>query len=220
MAQLRERRAFTFEPDTRSADAPSFGGIAAVFDTITDLGPFRERVAPSAFTKTIKDGADVRLLVNHDGVPLARTKSGTLGLEATELGLRAFTPEDKPLDAANPRVQEVRSAMNRGDLDQMSFAFQTVKDEWDDDPEDGGKSIRTIREAKLFDVSVVTYPAYEETTAEIRSQAEHVLASRATEPPPEPADDTSDEAVADHSAALARARSRNANRKRRLSLAS
>ena len=54
--------------------------------------------------------------------------------------------------------------MRRGDLSQMSFAFQTVKDSWNSD-----RSIRDLKEVRLFDVSVVTYPAYEETVAELRS---------------------------------------------------
>jgi hypothetical protein len=209
-----ERRTFPFQVEAREAeDGFNFDGLASVYDSTADLGPFRERVADTAFNKTLKDEADVRLLVNHDGVPLARTKSGTLELRSTSVGLRATTPEGRPLDLQNPTVQEVASAMRRGDLDQMSFAFQTVKDEWDDEPEDGGSPIRTIREAKLFDVSVVTYPAYEDTTAELRSQAQAVLEARttATEPHPEPDESTSTEAAPAHSDEALRTRVRNGN---------
>ncbi len=181
----RESRSFPFEAELREdTSGLNFSGLSAVYDTLTDLGPFREQIARTFFTKTLKDKADVKLLVNHDGVPLARTKSGTLELRSEEKGLRASTPEGKPLDAANPTVQELASAMRRGDIDQMSFAFQAIQDEWDDEPEDGGTPIRTLKEGKLFDVSVVTYPAYEDTSAEVRSAVaavatEHGISERA-----------------------------------------
>lgn len=212
-----ERRAFPFHAETRDdGEGFNFSGLASVYDVETDLGPFRERVAPTAFSKTLKDQADVRLLVNHDGVPLARTKSGTLELKSSEMGLHAMTPDGKPLDRNNPRVQEVVSAMQRGDLDQMSFAFQAVKDEWDDEPADGGTSIRTIREAKLFDVSVVTYPAYEETSAEIRSAVNKVAEAKGLSTAPAADEPHSDPEP--HSEALDLTRSRNAQRRRLLAL--
>jgi HK97 family phage prohead protease len=69
------------------------------------------------------------------------------------------------LDPMNPDAARVISAMKRGDLSQMSFAFRTIKDSWSDD-----RSTRELREVQLYDVSVVTFPAYEETVAEIRSR--------------------------------------------------
>jgi HK97 family phage prohead protease len=101
----------------------------------------------------------VRLLINHEGTPLARTKSGTLKLSAAP-DLRAVAE----LDPANPKVQEIRSAMSRGDLDQMSIGFRVHKQDWNNDYTE-----RTIREVELFDVSVVTYPASPTTTASLRS---------------------------------------------------
>ena len=63
-------------------DAVKVGGYAAVFNSLSeDLGGFREVIRRGAFTHTIAQGADVRFLINHDGMPLARTKSGTLRLE-------------------------------------------------------------------------------------------------------------------------------------------
>ena len=113
----------------------------------------------------------MRLLANHDGLPLARTASGTLQLrEVTnpaqdldglgKTGLRVAAD----LDPSNPQVQQIVSAMRRGDLDQMSFGFQVTQDEWNDD-----MSERTIREVKLFDVSVVTYPANPATSVSLNS---------------------------------------------------
>ena len=114
-----------------------------------------------AFTKTIKDGADVRLLIDHEGVPLARSKSGTLRMQEDDFGLRI----EAMLDETNPDAAKVMSALRRGDVSQMSFAFQTVKDSWSTD-----KRTRELKEVRLYDVSVVTYPAYEETVAELRSR--------------------------------------------------
>lgn len=142
----------------------SFRGYATMFDsdyTITDeLGEYTERIASGAFTRTLNAGADVRLLLNHDGLPLARTRSGTLTLEQDDTGLLCRAD----LDPASTLVRDIQSAMNRGDLDQMSFAFKVTRQEWNEDYTD-----RTIREAQLFDVSVVTYPANPATVADMRS---------------------------------------------------
>jgi len=135
-------------------------GYAAVFDSPSEPMPFIEYVKRGAFSKTLNDGADVRLLIDHEGVPLARSKSGTLALEEDERGLRV----EAELDPTNPDAARIISAMKRGDLNQMSFAFRTIKDNWSDD-----RSVRELREVQLFDVSVVTFPAYEETVAELRN---------------------------------------------------
>ena len=142
-------------------DGKTLVGYAAVFDSPSEPLPWTEFVRRGAFTKTIKDGADVRLLIDHEGVPLARTKSGTLSLSEDEIGLRI----EAMLDENNPDAAKVMSALRRGDLSQMSFAFQTVKDSWSDD-----KRTRELKEVRLYDVSVVTYPAYEETVAELRNR--------------------------------------------------
>ena len=166
----RESRAYTAITELRSDDDGkiTFDGIASVVDTpytVRDMfGEFAETMSKGAFTKTLKEKADVRLLVNHDGVPLARTKSGTLKLSATP-DLRAVAE----LDGTNPTVQEIRSAMSRGDLDQMSIGFRVTRQEWN-----GDYTERTIREVELFDVSVVTYPASPTTTAALRSLDELV----------------------------------------------
>ena len=135
-------------------------GYAAVFDSPSEPMPFTEYVKRGAFQKTIKDGADVRLLIDHEGVPLARTRSGTLMLEEDERGLKVMAD----LDPLNPDAARVISAMRRGDMTQMSFAFRTIKDSWSAD-----RSVRELREVQLFDVSVVTFPAYEATVAELRN---------------------------------------------------
>lgn len=136
-------------------------GYAAMFDMPSvDMG-FTEYVSRGAFTKTLKDGADVRLLLDHAGAPLARTRSGTLRLSEDERGLRV----EADLDPTNPLAQTVLSALRRGDMNQMSFAFRTIRDSWSKDG-----SVRELREVQLYDVSVVTFPAYESTVAEVRAQ--------------------------------------------------
>lgn len=142
-------------------DGNTLVGYAAIFDSPSEPMPFTEYVKRGAFSKTINDGADVRLLIDHEGVPLARSKSGTLVLEEDDKGLRV----EAELDPNNPDAARIMSAMKRGDLNQMSFAFRTIKDNWNND-----RSVRELREVQLFDVSVVTFPAYEETVAELRNK--------------------------------------------------
>ena len=141
----------------------SFAGYASVFDyayPVNDMrGTYLENVSRGAFTKTLQEKDDVKLLVNHEGIPLARTKSNTLNLVEDERGLRV----EAKLDPENPKVAEVASAMKRNDLNEMSFAFQAIKDEFNEAGDE-----RTIREAKLYDVSVVTTPASDATVAKIR----------------------------------------------------
>jgi HK97 family phage prohead protease len=131
-------------------------GVAAVFDTWTDLGPFQERIARGAFTDAIPE-SDVRFLLNHDGLPLARTASGTMRVWEDERGLLMRAR----LDRTDPDVHRIVPKIQRGDLSQFSFAFRVGPDgqEWD---RQGNK--RTItRVAELFDVSLVTDPAYPTT---------------------------------------------------------
>ena len=152
-------------------DGVRVAGYAAVFDEEADImGLFRERIAPGAFREAIGRD-DVVFLVNHDGLPLARTRSGTLSLKEDERGLYMETE----LDADDPDVRAIVGKMKRGDLDKMSFAFRADKQEWDDtqDP-----PVRTIREASLFDVSVVTSPAYEGTEIGLRSLESHLERQR------------------------------------------
>jgi len=166
----REFRASIRPLEVRAAaDADSSGvkvaGYAAVFDepyTVWDwLGEYTELIEPSSFTKTLSERDDVQLLVNHDGLPLARTKSGTLTLSQDDVGLYM----EAELDAADPDVAAVVPKMRRGDLDEMSFAFQVVQQQWSPDFTE-----RHVKEVKLFDVSLVTFPANPATTAWMRME--------------------------------------------------
>jgi len=156
----QERRYAPTSFEIREADDGTIGfrGYAAVFDQVA----YGEVIRPGAFTKTLAGNPDVRMLVNHAGVPIARTKSGTLKLSQDERGLLA---EVDSLDPENPTVAELVSAMKRGDMDQMSFAFWPVIEARADD------GTRELLEVGIDDgdVSVVTVPWYDETTAELNS---------------------------------------------------
>lgn len=149
-----------------SDDGIKVSGYAAVFNQETDIcGCFRERIEPGAFGDAISRD-DVVFLINHEGLPLARTRSGTLKLEQDDHGLRMETM----LDADDPDVKTIIGKMKRGDLDKMSFAFRPEIQEWDDEQE---PPLRTIKKASLFDVSIVTSPAYEGTEIGLRSLEAH-----------------------------------------------
>lgn len=140
-----------------------FSGYAAVFNALSDdLGGFREKIKPGAFRKTIQE-ADVRLLLNHDSsLVLARSKAGTLSLEEDSKGLYVEA-EMAPTSYA----QDLSLLMQRGDIDQMSFGFQVVRDEWN---EKTSPPTRTLLEVKLFDVSIVSFPAYPQTSGTVRGR--------------------------------------------------
>jgi HK97 family phage prohead protease len=167
MDRLTENRSFTFaaveERQDQDSDTLLFTGYASVFDKpygVRDSrGQYNETIKPGAFKKTLQEQDDVRFLVNHDGIPLARTSSGTLNLEEDEYGL--FVRAE--LDPSNPTVAEVASAMKRGDLNEMSFAFAAMRDDFNQNGDE-----RTVSEARLYDVSVVTYPANPWAGAKLR----------------------------------------------------
>jgi len=167
MERQTENRSFTFsaveQRNDDNKDTLLFTGYASVFNKgygVRDHnGSYTETIKPGAFKKTLQEQDDVRFLVNHDGIPLARTSSGTLELEEDNYGL--FVRAE--LDPANPTVAEIASAMKRGDLNEMSFAFAAIRDEFDATGEN-----RSVTEAKLFNVSVVTYPANPWAGAKLR----------------------------------------------------
>jgi HK97 family phage prohead protease len=146
---------------------PVIRGYAAVFDVWSvDLGGFREIIKKGAFKKTIKDGADVRALFNHDrNIILGRTSNETLKLEEDEKGLAI---EIKPPDT-NLVNDMVIAPIKRKDITQMSFAFKTIHDKWGKNENMKPPIYRELIEAKLYDISPVTFPAYPQTTVDIRA---------------------------------------------------
>lgn len=144
-------------------DSPKITGYAARYNAWSeDLGGFREIIKPGAFRRAVSEGQDVRALVDHDSsMILGRTKSGTLRLSENTVGLRV---EIDPPDTTAGR--DVVESIRRGDLTGMSFGFTTVADKWGTE---GGKPVRELHDLNLFDVSVVAYPAYPDTSVAMRS---------------------------------------------------
>ena len=148
---------------------PKIVGYAAVFNKLSDdLGGFREKIKPGAFRKALKN-SDARGLLNHNpDYVLGRQSNGTLMLKEDAKGLK--------MEIDPPDTQIIRdlviAPLKRGDIREQSFGFIVEKDEWDNlEGEKKDKPIvRTIIETKeLFDVSIVTFPAYPDTSVALRS---------------------------------------------------
>lgn len=171
-AAISTAEKITMQTEIRAMDTQDgslrIGGYAATFNSEASGLSFREVIAPGAFTRTLKTDNPVFLLVNHDmgELPLASTQSGTMQLSEDSTGLRM----EAELDPANPRAQELASAIRRGDVNKMSFAF-TVADGGQTREED----LRTLTDLDLYEVSVVTLPAYDSTTVGLRSAEEEQL---------------------------------------------
>ena len=134
-----------------ASNGPTVSGYAAVFNQTTDLGKMYERIEPGAFDGA--DMSDVRLLINHEGLPLARTASGTMALLIDERGLRYVATLD-----TTEQAHALASAARRGDVSQSSFAFTINRQRFE---EHNGKPLRIIEQVgTVLDVSPVTYPAY------------------------------------------------------------
>lgn len=172
-----------------ASESRTIEGYAAVYNEETDLGYFREMIVPGAFDGA--DMSDVRALFNHDSnYVLGRTKSGTLTLTPDERGLK-YKIQVPNTAAGNDMLELVR----RGDISQSSFAFVPDVTSWVE--ETGKPMLRKIEKfAAIYDVSPVTYPAYENTSVAVRS-AQQILEERTkisieievdTDPQPEPAD--------------------------------
>lgn len=173
-----ERRAFgeaELVLETRDGEPPRLRGHAAVFGQLSeDLGGFREQIARGAFAEALK-GDDVRLLINHEGLPLARSASGTLKLAEDDRGLAI----EAELDPEDPDVQRLMPKLKRRDLSQMSFGFRVKPGGQDWAKDEEGRTVRTLKAVRLFDVSVVTFPAYPQTDVAVRELRAWEQAQRA-----------------------------------------
>ncbi len=147
---------------------PELVGYAAVFDSPSEefgFGEWKwiEQIRRGAFKRSLADGDDVRALVDHDPSRLlGRNKADTLELREDKQGLHVVI---QPPDTSVGR--DTLELIRRGDLSQMSFAFQVREQIWTEKQDE--PSLREIVDAKLFDVSVVTYPAYPDTSIGLRS---------------------------------------------------
>lgn len=173
---IRQTRCVASQFETRETDGELFvEGYFSVFNSIYTLWPgATESVAPGAFSDTL--GNDVRALVNHDTtLVLGRNKAGTLELREDSHGLWGKVRINRnDTDAMN-----LYERVKRGDVDQCSFGFFIEAE--DTEYRDDGTVHWTIRKVNLFEVSVVTFPAYEETSVSARKAEYAELQKRRAE---------------------------------------
>ena len=145
-----------------TADGMSFTGYAAVFNSDSEPLPFIERIAPGAFKRSLQSRNEVKLLWNHDaGEPLASVRGGTLRLVEDEIGLRV-----EATLANTSRGRDVAELIRSNVVNSMSFGFSVIKDSWQGE-------VRTLEAVRLFETSIVSWPAYTATsgTISVRSAA-------------------------------------------------
>jgi HK97 family phage prohead protease len=166
----KEIRAFNFEirAEQNEEHGHYLSGRPIVYDATTDLGWYDERIAKGALDDA--DLKDIRFLVNHntDMIPLARSRNNnansTMQLSVDDEGMLIRVDLDTE---NNTEARNLYSAVERGDLDGMSFMFVVGADEWDDiDSEHPTRTITKL--SKVFEVSAVTFPAYEQTSISAR----------------------------------------------------
>lgn len=163
---LQQRtRGTTFETRENENGKKTIAGYFVVFNSETELFPGAfESVDPGAFDETL--GGDIRALTNHDTtLVLGRTKSGTLMLRIDSHGLWGeIEINENDMDALN-----LYERVRRGDVDQCSFGFDIKEEEteW----RENGTVKWTIKKVELYEVSVCTFPAYEDTGVQARHKA-------------------------------------------------
>jgi HK97 family phage prohead protease len=142
-------------------DGMTFTGYASVFNSPSeDLGGFVEYVAPGAFKRSLQSRNEVKLLWNHDsGEPLASLRGGTMQLLEDSVGLKVTAKLPN-----TTRGRDIAELLRTNVIDSMSFGFNVIKDSWSRDGQ-----TRTLESVRLFEVSVVSFPAYEATVAQVRS---------------------------------------------------
>ena len=159
-----EQRLFNSNIELRQeGDSTTVTGYAAVFNSRSEnLGGFYEYIDTRAFNEVMEKTPDVRFLINHEGMPLGRTSAGTLRLSVDQRGLKY------EVDLPNTQTaNELKMALQRGDVNQSSFAFTVAQDSW---KEENGEMRREILNVdRLLDVSAVTFPAYPSATVGLRS---------------------------------------------------
>lgn len=181
-------RGFELRADPEGA-VLTFEGYACITGVGYEMygGPpygWTEIVEPGAFKKTLAERADVQLLINHTGEPLARTKSGTMDLTEDSQGEHVVAR----LDPTDPDVARVAGKMQRGDMDEMSFAFRVVRQRWEDeDGEEADSSVAPVRRILEVnqhkgDVSIVNYGANDATWGAMRHLDQALGELRAGQP--------------------------------------
>ena len=178
----KETRAFNFEvrAEQNEEHGTFITGTPIVFEQKTDMGWYEETISREALADT--DLKDVRFLIGHNTgmIPLARSRNNnensTMQMSVTDEGMNIRVDLDIE---GNPRAAELYSAVKRGDISGMSFAFIVDKDAWDDiDTEYPKRTIMSIR--KVFEVSAVAFPAYEGTDIQAASEGETLESVKAS----------------------------------------
>jgi HK97 family phage prohead protease len=154
-----------------TADGMLFEGYASVFNSRSEnLGGFTEFVAPGAFTRSLKSRNDVKLLWNHDaGQVLGSTRAKTMSLVEDKRGLK--------VSATLPNTnlgRDVAELIRTKIIDSMSFGFNVIKDSWNTEGNE-----RTLHSVRLFEVSIVAFPAYSQTAGSTSVRSVEKLAKRA-----------------------------------------
>lgn len=179
---MKEIRSFNFE--VRATEDETRGneleGRAIVYNARTDLGWYDEIIDSDALKET--DLKDVRFLVNHntDMIPLARSRNNnensTLQMTVDEEGMTIRANLDTE---NNTEAKNLYSAVERGDISGMSFMFSVDEDKWEDlESEHPTRHILSI--GKVFEVSAVTFPAYEQTSLEARGLTEALESAKSS----------------------------------------
>lgn len=172
MMTNKEKRAYMCDVSTRSDEKHGnvLEGVPIVYDAETDIGGmWREIIDRGALDEA--DLKDVRFLVNHDidSIPLARSRNNnensTMQMTVENDGLHIRVDLDTE---GNPKAKELYSAIKRQDISGMSFMFSVKADAWDDLDSDYPTRHITALD-KVFEVSAVTFPAYEQTSINARS---------------------------------------------------
>lgn len=166
-----EQRVMVSDLEIRSENGMTLEGYAAVFNSRSEnLGGFTEQIAPGAFTATLKARNDIKLLWNHDTANvLGSTRAGTLMLTEDSRGLRvkAELPDTN-------LGRDIAYLVKRGDIDSFSFGFSVNEDSWN-----SAGNERTLESVRLFEVSLVSFPAYSATAGTATVRGIDQLAKRA-----------------------------------------
>jgi HK97 family phage prohead protease len=140
-------------------------GTAIVFNALSlNLGGFREIIKPEAVDRTLREGLDVRALIDHDtGKVIGRTTAGTLSMRKDKRGLRI---EIDPPNTSYAR--DLLESVSRGDISGMSFGFRVLTDDW---RMEDGEPVRDVYDMTISEVSVVSFPAYEQTDVNVAQRS-------------------------------------------------
>jgi HK97 family phage prohead protease len=184
----KEIRSFTaprpFTVRTLPDGSKQVSGHAIVFNSPSvDLGGFVEVCDPSMLTRTLRENPDVLALRDHKSeMLLGRTTANTLALSVDSTGLK-FAVTLPKTSIGDDTAENVRLRNLTG----CSFGFNTVEDKWT--VADDGSALRTLLDVDLFEISLTSFPAYQETSVEARSRAAQVTTKRSDPSDPDPEDE-------------------------------